>query len=139
VLIDLFIIIDITPLATIRVMRVRGIRGATQLELDTPAEMNSAVGELLGQMLTANSLKTEDLISIVLTSTPDLTSEFPAVAARNIGLGGVPLLCAVEINVDKSMKRVVRVLMHAHLDVAHDQVKHIYLRGATSLRKDLAQ
>lgn len=120
-------------------MRVRGVRGATQLEVDSPMEMNEAVGELLTQMLAANSLVKEDLISIVLTSTPDLTSEFPAVAARNIGLGGVPLLCAVEINVDKAMKRVVRVLIHAHMDAAHDEVKHVYLRGAISLRKDLAQ
>jgi chorismate mutase len=120
-------------------MRVRGIRGATQLSVDTPEEMNSAVGDLLGEMLTANSLKTEDLISIVLTSTADLVSEFPAAAARNIGLGGIPLLCAVEIDVAGSMRRVVRVLIHAHMDVPHDQVKHIYLRGAVSLRKDLPQ
>jgi len=120
-------------------MKVRGIRGAIQLSEDTPAEMNKAVGELLSQMLAANSLSKDDLISVILTSTPDLTSEFPAAAARNIGLGGVPLLCAVEIDVKNSMDRVVRVLIHAHLDVGLEQVKHVYLRGAASLRKDLAQ
>jgi chorismate mutase len=120
-------------------MRIRGIRGAIQLENDSSEEMVEAVSDLLTQMLTANKLENEDLISIILTATPDLTSEFPAVAARKIGLGTVPLLCAVEINVAQALPRVVRVLMHAHLDRPLVDVKHIYLRGATVLRKDLAQ
>jgi len=120
-------------------MRVRGIRGATQLEADSSAEMIDAVSALLSEMLSANRVKTEDLISIILTSTPDLTSEFPAVAARKIGLGSVPLLCAVEINVKGALPKVVRVLMHAHLDRDLSDIKHIYLRGAAALRKDLAQ
>lgn len=101
--------------------------------------MVEAVSDLLTQMLTANKLENEDLISIILTATPDLTSEFPAVAARKIGLGTVPLLCAVEIDVAQALPRVVRVLMHAQLDRPLVDVKHIYLRGATVLRKDLAQ
>ena len=101
--------------------------------------MVEAVSDLLTQMLAANKLENEDLISIILTATPDLTSEFPAVAARKIGLGTVPLLCAVEIDVAQALPRVVRVLMHAHLDRPLVDVKHIYLRGATVLRKDLAQ
>jgi chorismate mutase len=120
-------------------MRIRGIRGAIQLENDSSEEMVEAVSDLLTQMLTANKLENEDLISIILTATPDLTSEFPAVAARKIGLGTVPLLCAVEIDVAQALPRVVRVLMHAHLDRPLVDVKHIYLRGATVLRKDLAQ
>lgn len=120
-------------------MRIRGIRGAIQLDKDTADEMVEAVSELLTQMLTANQIATEDLISIILTATPDLTSEFPAVAARKIGLGTVPLLCSVEIDVPQSLPRVVRVLMHAHLERSLADVKHIYLRGATVLRKDLAQ
>ena len=120
-------------------MRVRGIRGATQLEQDSAAQMVDAVSDLLTQMLTANGVKTEDLISIILTSTPDLVSEFPAVAARKIGLGSVPLLCSVEIDVKGSLPRVVRVLMHAHLDKDLVDIKHIYLKGAIALRKDLAQ
>ena len=120
-------------------MRVRGIRGATQLDQDSSAEMIDAVSVLLSEMLAANEVKTEDLISIILTSTPDLTSEFPAVAARKIGLGSVPLLCAVEIDVKGALPRVVRVLMHAHLDRDLADIKHIYLRGAAALRKDLAQ
>jgi chorismate mutase len=101
--------------------------------------MVSAVSELLSQMLDANQLKNEDLISIIFTATPDLTSEFPAVAARKIGLGNVPLLCSMEINVPHSLPRVVRILLHAQLDRQLTEVKHIYLRGATVLRKDLAQ
>ncbi len=120
-------------------MRIRGIRGAIQLDKDTADEMVEAVSDLLTQMLTANQIATEDLISIILTATPDLTSEFPAVAARKIGLGTVPLLCSVEIDVPQSLPRVVRVLMHAHLERSLADVKHIYLRGATVLRKDLAQ
>ena len=120
-------------------MRVRGIRGATQLEQNSSAEMIDAVSALLSEMLSANGVKTEDLISIILTSTPDLISEFPAVAARKIGLGSVPLLCAVEIDVKGALPKVVRVLMHAHLDRDLEDIKHIYLRGAVALRKDLAQ
>jgi chorismate mutase len=118
---------------------MRGVRGAIQLNQDTPDEMALAVSELLSQMLSANQLKTEDLVSIIFTATPDLTSEFPAVAARGIGLGSVPLLCGVEIDVPNSLPRVVRILLHAQLDRPLSEVKHIYLRGATVLRKDLAQ
>jgi chorismate mutase len=120
-------------------MRIRGIRGAIQLDQDTPDEMISAVSELLTQMLTSNQLETEDLISIIFTATPDLTSEFPALAARKIGLGNVPLLCSVEIDVPQALPKVVRILLHAHLDRSLADIKHIYLRGATALRKDLAQ
>jgi chorismate mutase len=90
-------------------------------------------------MLAANQLEIEDLISVIFTATPDLTSEFPAVAARKIGLGNVPLLCTVEIDVPQSLPRVVRILLHAQLERPLAEVKHIYLRGATVLRKDLAQ
>jgi chorismate mutase len=120
-------------------MRVRGIRGATQIDTDNPERIVDSVSELLTQMLAVNQIEVEDLISIIFTSTPDLTSEFPAVAARKIGLGNVPLLCSVEINVPNSLPRVVRVLIHAHLDRQLTEVKHVYLKGATVLRKDLAQ
>lgn len=120
-------------------MRVRGIRGATQIDTDNPEQIIDSVSELLTQMLSANQIGIEDLISIIFTSTPDLTSEFPAVAARKIGLGNVPLLCSVEINVPDSLPKVVRVLIHAHMDRQLAEVKHVYLKGASVLRKDLAQ
>lgn len=120
-------------------MRIRGVRGAIQLEQDSSEEMSQAVGELLTQMLSTNGIAIDDLVSIILTATPDLTSDFPAVAARKIGLGNVPLLCSVEINVKDALPRVVRVLLHANLDKDLAEIKHVYLRGATVLRKDLAQ
>ncbi|NBO17126.1 MAG: chorismate mutase [Actinobacteria bacterium] len=102
-------------------------------------QMSESVGELLTQMLEANKLSKDDLISVILTATQDLTSDFPAAAARKIGLGSVPLLCSVEIDVPGALPRVVRVLMHANLDAELSEVKHIYLKGASVLRKDLAQ
>ena len=120
-------------------MRVRGIRGAVQLEKDSASEMLKQVSELLSEMLKVNQVSHEDLISIILTATPDLRSEFPAVAARQIGLGGIPLLCSVEIDVKNALPRVVRVLMHAHLEREIADIKHVYLGGASVLRKDLAQ
>lgn len=120
-------------------MRIRGIRGATQLNRDNPQEMVDAVSELLTHMLEANQVEIEDLVSIIFTATPDLTCEFPAVAARKIGLGSVPLLCSVEIDVPDALPRVVRILMQTHSNKALAEIKHIYLRGATVLRKDLAQ
>jgi chorismate mutase len=101
--------------------------------------MELCVGQLLTQMLEANRLSSNDLISVILTATQDLTSDFPAAAARKVGLGSVPLLCSVEINVPGALPRVVRVMMHANLEAALEDVKHIYLKGAATLRKDLAQ
>ena len=120
-------------------MRVRGIRGAVQLEQDTAAEMVKQVSLLLSEMLKVNQVSNEDLISIILTATPDLKSEFPAAAARQIGLGAIPLLCSVEIDVKDALPRVVRVLMHTYSERELTDIKHIYLGGASVLRKDLAQ
>lgn len=120
-------------------MRVRAIRGATQLDEDSAQTMSADVGELLSQMMKENRLSKDDLISVILTATQDLTSDFPAVAARKIGLGSVPLLCSVEIDVPGALPRVIRVLMHANLEAELSEVKHVYLKGASVLRKDLAQ
>jgi chorismate mutase len=120
-------------------MRVRGIRGAVQLEQDSASEMLEQVSQLLTEMLKVNQVKNEDLISIILTATPDLKSEFPAAAARQIGLGAIPLLCSVEIDVKDALPRVIRVLIHAHSDRELTDIKHVYLGGASVLRKDLAQ
>jgi chorismate mutase len=95
--------------------------------------------ELVAAMLERNGLTVDDLVSVVFTATPDLRSEFPAAAARELGLGDVPLLCAQEIDVVGALPRVVRVLAHAETALARDQVTHVYLNGAEVLRKDLAQ
>ena len=120
-------------------MPVRAVRGATQLSADDPTEMAEAVVELLEQILERNQLTIDDLISVLFTATPDLSSEFPAAAARTVGLGDVPLLCAQEIDVTGALPRVVRVMLHAESARPRSKIVHIYLRGAEVLRKDLAQ
>ena len=117
---------------------VRAIRGAVTLDVDTAEEVRSATAELLGEVLSRNSLEPDDLISIIFTATPDLVSEFPAVAAREIGLSHVPLMCAQEIEVEGAMPRCIRVLVHCNVPV-HRAIRHVYLRGARQLRLDLTE
>ena len=120
-------------------MAVRAIRGATQLRADDRAEMAEAVVELLETMFERNGLTTDDLISIVFTSTDDLRSEFPAAAARALDLGDVPLICARELDIEGSLPRVVRVLAHVETSRPRAEIAHVYQRGAEVLRRDLAQ
>ena len=120
-------------------MAVRAVRGAVQLEADDADELLTEVEELLRQVIAANELDVDDLISIVFTATPDLHSEFPALAARRLGLGDVPLLCATEIDVAGALPRVVRLMAHVETERTRQQVKHVYLKGAVALRRDLAQ
>ena len=120
-------------------MAVRAIRGAIQLDVDEREHLLDSTRELVQAVLAANDLTSEDLISILFTCTVDLRSEFPALAARELGLGDVPLLCTVEVDVPGSMPRVVRLMAHAETDRARADVHHVYLRGAVDLRRDLAQ
>lgn len=120
-------------------MAVRAIRGAIQVEADTKEEIRIAVEELMSVILAKNSLAVSDLISVLFTATPDLVSDFPAASAREMGLGMVPLICAVEIAVPNSLPRTVRALIHCETELKSDQISHIYLRGASVLRKDIAQ
>ncbi len=120
-------------------MSVRAIRGATCLEVDEAGHMRERVVELVQEMLDRNGLGVSDLVSVIFTATPDLRSDFPAAAARTVGLGDVPLLCAQELDVPGALPRVVRVLAHAELDRPRAEVAHVYLRGAEVLRQDLAQ
>lgn len=120
-------------------MRVRAIRGATQLRQDDPTEMQEAVAELLSAIFEENQIAHEDLISIHFTSTQDLISDFPAKSARSLDLGLIPLICSTEIAVPGSLPRVIRVMVHAYSDRSHAEISHIYRRGAEVLRRDLAQ
>ena len=120
-------------------MSVRAVRGATRLSRDDVDEMHEAVVELLLAMMERNGLVATDLISAVFTATPDLHCGFPAAAARGIGLGAVPLLCAQEIDVVGALDKVVRVLLHTETDRVQSEIAHVYLRGAEVLRQDLAQ
>lgn len=118
-------------------MAVRAVRGATQIERDDRDELLEATTELLTTVLERNGLMPDDLISVVFTATPDLRSEFPAYAARQMGITDVPLLCASEIDVPGAMPRVLRLLAHVETDRPRADVRHVYLRGAAALRTDL--
>lgn len=120
-------------------MTIRAIRGATTLEQDERSHLHERTHELVDAMLQENSLTQEDLISVIFTCTPDIVSDFPAAAARTLGFGAVPLMCAQEMAVPGALPLVVRVMMHATYDIPRDDVKHVYLRDAVSLRRDLAQ
>jgi chorismate mutase len=118
-------------------VKVRAARGAIVVSEDTAAGVHAATGTLLESLLARNAVEHDDLISILFTVTDDLTSAFPAEAARRMGLGDVPLLCAREIPVAGAMPSVVRVLVHFHTDLDLREVTHVYLDGAEKLRDDL--
>ncbi|QEV17330.1 chorismate mutase [Streptomyces alboniger] len=122
-------------------MAVRAVRGAVQLERDDAAHMGEQVSALLTAVLERNGLTGEDLISIWFTATPDLHSDFPAAAARGLGIGlaDVPLLCAQELDIEGALPRVVRVLAHIETDRPRSEIAHVYLGAAAALRKDIAQ
>jgi chorismate mutase len=118
---------------------VRAVRGAIQVAADEREEVLDATTELLTAVLARNDLSADDLISVIFTATPDLSSEFPAYAARQMGITDVPLLCAREIDVPGAMPRVLRLLAHIETDRPRAELRHVYLRGAASLRSDLPQ
>ena len=120
-------------------MAVRAIRGATQVDADDRDEVLAATRELVSTVIERNGIDSEQLISILFTATPDLTSEFPALAARELGLGDVPLMCATEIDVPHALPRVLRLMAHVETDRPRSEIAHVYLRGATALRRDIAQ
>lgn len=120
-------------------MAVRAFRGAIQLDTDERSHLLQSTAELVTKVMHANNLDSADLISIWFSATPDITSEFPALAARELGLGDVPLMCAVEMDVKGAMPRVIRLMMHANTNLSRGEIQHIYLRGAVNLRRDLAQ
>lgn len=119
-------------------MRMQALRGATTVTGNEPEAIVAATAELLEEMLARNQVATEDLISVVFTATADLTGDFPAAAARGIGISDVPLLCAQEIAVPGSLPRCVRVLMHINTPRARSELRHVYLNEARALRTDLS-
>ena len=120
-------------------MAIRAIRGAIQLDSDEREHLLKSTAELLTKTLHANQIENSQLISILFTATPDITSEFPALAARELGLGDVPLMCFVEMDVAGAMPRVIRLLVNVDCDIPRSEIQHVYLRGATKLRLDIAQ
>ncbi|MGH3067915.1 MAG: chorismate mutase [Streptosporangiaceae bacterium] len=120
-------------------MAVRAIRGAVQVDANEREAILEGTTELVAEVMARNSLDTDDVISVVFTATPDLTAEFPALAARKIGFQDVPLLCGREIAVPHALPRVVRLLMHIETSKPRSAIQHVYLRGAAALRLDIAQ
>jgi chorismate mutase len=118
---------------------VRAIRGATQVDADERELVLDATRELVTAVMERNQLQHDDVISILFTATPDLVSEFPALAARELGFGDVPLMCATEIGVPHALPRVLRPMAHVETDRPRAEVQHVYLRGAVALRRDIAQ
>jgi chorismate mutase len=117
-------------------MRLRALRGAITVEENDAEAILAATHELIGAVMERNALQADDLVSCIFTCTGDLNAEFPALAARRMGLSGVPLLCAREIEVPGSLPRVIRLLLHCYAE-PEAPVHHVYLREAVSLRKDL--
>lgn len=120
-------------------MAVRAVRGATQLDEDVREHMLDRVAEMVLDSMSANGLEVDDFISVIFTATSDLVSEFPAYAARQLGFGEVPLLCARELEIESSMPRVVRMLAHVETDLPRADITHVYLHGAAALRSDLTR
>lgn len=120
-------------------MSVRAVRGATQIDADQRDLVLEASAELIAAVLERNELSADDLISVIFTVTPDVHSEFPAYAARLMGITDVPLLCATEIDVPGAMPRILRLLAHVETDRPRSALRHVYLHGAAALRIDLPQ
>lgn len=119
-------------------MVVRGIRGATCVEADEPERILAATRELLEEICRRNEIENyDDICSAVFTTTADLTSTFPAEAARAMGMGLVPLLCAREIPVPNSMPRCIRILFHVNTEKSQSEIQHVYLGEAKKLRPDM--
>ena len=116
---------------------VEALRGATTVDDDAEDQITERVQELVGEMMARNDIAHDDIISIIFTATEDLVAIFPAAAARGVGLGDVPMLCARELSVEGGTPKCLRVLMHVNTGRARRDLRHVYLHGAQGLRDDL--
>lgn len=116
----------------------RGVRGATTVERDTAEDILEATRELLEEMIRVNEIDPQYVASVIFSTTPDLTAEFPAVAARRLGWTDVPLLCTHEMGRPGALPRCIRILVHLNTSRGQTEIEHIYLRQAINLRPDLA-
>ena len=119
--------------------RVRALRGATTVDEDTPAQVTERTQALLAAMVARNGVEHADIISVLFTATDDIHCMFPAMAARAIGFGDVPLLCARELDIDGAQGRCIRVMMHVETTRDRALLHHVYLEGARGLRDDLPE
>jgi len=120
-------------------MACRGVRGATTVEANEREEILTATRQLLALMLRQNDIETEDIASAIFSTTPDLDAEFPALAARQLGLLDVPLLCGHEMLVPGSLTMCVRILLHWNTEKAQKEIHHVYVRDAQKLRPDIGK
>jgi chorismate mutase len=114
----------------------RGIRGATTADADTADAILSATRELLIELIRRNGIRQEDVASVIFTTTPDLTAEYPAVAARQLGWHEAALMCMQELNVPTGLRRCIRVLIHWNTTRSLHEIQHVYIRGAVNLRPE---
>ncbi|MEO9593016.1 chorismate mutase [Rhodopirellula bahusiensis] len=117
----------------------RGVRGATTVEQDDREEILKATTQLLALMIRRNEIDSADLASATFTVTKDLHSEFPALAARQLGWLEVPLLCGYEVSVEGSLPQCIRVLLHWNTTKSQSEIQHVYIRDAVKLRPDLSK
>lgn len=120
-------------------MRVRAIRGATTVDVDTREEVIARTQDLIDALFERNGITEDDLISIIFTATDDIHSAFPAEAARVAGITHVPLLCARELEIVGGIERCIRILVHAYTGRGPLELRHPYLHGARQLRTDLPE
>jgi chorismate mutase len=119
--------------------RVRAVRGATTLDEDTREQVIERTQELLREVFARNGFEQDDVVSIVFTATDDISSAFPAEAAREAGIALVPLLCARELEIRGGIERCIRILLHVHTTLSPAELRHPYLHGARQLRTDLPE
>ncbi len=120
-------------------MHLRALRGAILCKENSKEEIISKTAQLLDEMIKRNDIRLEDIVDIIFTATEDLTAEFPAAAARQLGLGHIPLLCARELSIEGSTMGCIRVLMHFYTKKQPHELRHPYLEGARQLRTDLPE
>ena len=120
-------------------MPVRGIRGAIDLKRNSKEEIRNCTQKLLQALVSRNRIKPENIAAAFFTATPDLTADFPAYAARDLGWNNVPMMCNQELNVRGGMKRVIRILLLANTTLSQKAIRHQYLGETSCLRPDLAR
>ena len=120
-------------------MALRAIRGAIQVPANTAGDIAAGVQELIAAILKANELTPPEVISVFFTSTVDLDAAFPAAACREMGFANVPLIGSVEVAVPGALDKTVRAMLHVETALTPEQITHVYLHGAASLRRDIAQ
>lgn len=117
-------------------MAFRGVRGATTIEYDDRERVLRATRELLALMIRLNDISYEDVASAIFTTTSDIHSAFPALAARQLGWLDVPLLCGHEMDVEDALPLCIRILLHWNTEKSQNEIQHVYLHNATALRPD---